>query len=369
VSAAGALRKLALAAVLLAIVAGVAVAAAFQWYREPIAALTEPVTLDVTPGESLAAVAQELAGKGVMPRPRLWTLFGRYEGKATKLRAGEYLLEPGLSPAGVLDLLVSGRVVLHSITIVEGWTFAQALAAVRAAPTVRRTLDDATPEQIMTKLGSRGVHPEGQLFPDTYLVARGTSDLDVLELAHRRLQQELADAWTQRLDGLPLDEPYEALILASIVEKETGAPDERPRIAGVFVNRLRLGMRLQTDPTVIYGLGTRYDGDIRSRDLRTDTPYNTYTRAGLPPTPIALVGREALRAATRPLATDELFFVATGLGDGRHVFSKTYAEHDRAVDRMLARQRGGGAKAGTGGGDGGGNGSGGGSGPAKAQSR
>jgi UPF0755 protein len=339
--AARALRMLAAALLVLAAIAGVGVATAFQWYREPIAALAEPTAVEVAPGEGLAAVAQKLAADGVIDRPRLWTLFGRYEGKSTRLRAGEYALEPGLSPAGVLDLLVSDRVVLHSITIVEGWTYAQALAAVRAAPILRRTLDDATPEQVMAKLGSRGVHPEGQLFPDTYLVARGTSDLDLLRLAHERLQKELADAWTQRLDGLPLDGPYDALILASIVEKETGAPDERPRIAGVFVNRLRLGMRLQTDPTVIYGLGERYDGDIRSRDLKTDTPYNTYTRAGLPPTPIALVGREALRAATRPLTTDDLFFVATGLGDGRHVFSKTYAEHARAVERMLARQRAG----------------------------
>jgi UPF0755 protein len=343
VTGGGALRKLAFAIVLLAAIGGIAVVSAFQWYRQPITALAAPTTVEVAPGEGLAAVAQKLAAQGIIERPRLWALFGRYEGKATRLRAGEYTLEPGLSPAGVLDLLVNGRVVLHAITIVEGWTFAQALAAVRAAPVVRRTLDDATPEQIMSKLGSDGVHPEGQLFPDTYLVARGTTDAGVLQLAHDRLQKELADAWAQRLDDVPLDDPYQALILASIVEKETGAPEERARIAGVFVNRLRLGMRLQTDPTVIYGIGERFDGDIRTRDLRTDTPYNTYTRAGLPPTPIALVGREALRAATRPLATDDLFFVATGLGDGRHVFSKTYAEHNRAVAQMLARQRAGGA--------------------------
>jgi UPF0755 protein len=338
-------RWLALGLVLLAAAVGIAVAAAVQWYRTPIAALSGHVTVEVAPGEGLSAVAQKLATLGIVDRPRLWTLFGRYEGLATKLRAGEYALEPGLSPAGVLDLLVSGRVVLHSITIVEGWRFDQALAAVRAAPTVRPTLDEATPEQIMTALGARGVHPEGQLFPDTYLVARGTTDLDVLRLAHERLQKELAAAWGARLEGLPLRDPYQALILASIVEKETGAPDERPLIAGVFVNRLRLGMRLQTDPTVIYGIGPGFDGDIRSRDLRTDTPYNTYTRAGLPPTPIALVGRGALEAATRPLATDALFFVATGLGDGRHVFSKTYAEHGRAVEQMLARQRAGAGRA------------------------
>jgi UPF0755 protein len=339
-------RRLLLAAGLLALVAAFGAWLAIDWYRSPIASLTAPQTVEVETGEGLAAVARKLAARGLVDRPRLWTLFGRYEGKATRLRAGEYELTPGLSPAALLDLLVSGRVVLHGITIVEGWTFAQALAAVRAEPAIRRTLDDAPPAEIMAKLGAEGVHPEGQLFPDTYLVASGATDLEVLKLAHARLKEELEAAWQARAEGLPLRDPYQALVLASIVEKETGAPDERPRIAGVFVNRLRLGMRLQTDPSVIYGLGERYDGDIRARDLTTDTPYNTYTRAGLPPTPIALVGRAALQAATRPLSTDDLYFVATGLGDGRHVFSKTYADHGRAVAQMLARQR---ASAGRGG--------------------
>jgi UPF0755 protein len=312
----------------------------YWWYHAPIAALKAPVVVEVAPGEGLNAVAQKLARAGLIERPRIWTQFGRYEGKAARLRVGEYELEPGLSPSDVLDRLVSGRVVLHPVTIVEGWTFAQALAAVRAAPAVKRTLDGVAPRQVMARLGEPGVHPEGQFFPDTYLVARGTTDLDVLRQAHDRMKQELAAAWEQRAEGLPLADPYAALILASIVEKETGAPEERPRIAGVFVNRLRLGMRLQTDPTVIYGLGDRYDGDIRTRDLTTDTPYNTYTRAGLPPTPISLPGRAALRAATQPQPGDALYFVATGLGDGRHVFSTTYAEHGRAVAQMLARQRG-----------------------------
>jgi UPF0755 protein len=339
----GAVRRLALMAVLLAIVVAIAVVQAFDWYRAPIAALTEPQTLDVAPGEGLAAVAQKLAARGLLDWPRLWTLFGRVEGKATRVRAGEYALAPGLSPANLLNLLVSGRVVLHPVTIVEGWTFAQALAAVGATPALRVTLDSVPPGEIMARLGSPDLHPEGQLFPDTYLVARGATDLDVLRLAHDRLRKELEAAWGQREEGLPLGNPYQALILASIIEKETGAPEERPHIAGVFVNRLRLGMRLQTDPTVIYGIGERFDGDIRARDLTTDTPYNTYTRAGLPPTPIALVGRAALQAATQPQATDDLFFVATGLGDGRHVFSRTYAEHSRAVAQMLERQRRGGA--------------------------
>jgi UPF0755 protein len=333
-----------LVAVLLLTGGGIALAVytGFAWYHTPIAALRAPVVVEVAPGESLGAVAQKLARAGLIDRPRVWTQFGKSEGKAAKLRAGEYQLESGLSPSDVLDRLVSGRVVLHPITIVEGWTFAQALAAVRDSPVVKHTLAGATPAQVMARLGAPGVHPEGQLFPDTYLVARGTSDLEVLEQAHERMKRELDAAWERRAEGLPLTDSYAALILASIVEKETGAPEERARIAGLFVNRLRLGMRLQTDPTVIYGLGDRYDGDIRSRDLTTDTPYNTYTRAGLPPTPIALPGRAALQAATQPQAGDDLFFVATGEGTGRHAFAKTYAEHARNVERMLARQRAGG---------------------------
>jgi UPF0755 protein len=334
---------LALALVTVAVLAGagLAVLAARAWYRAPIAALTAPTTVEVAAGQTLSSVAEQLRTRGLIDRPRTWSAFARLEGKATRLRAGEYAVEPGATPASLLDLLVSGRVVLHPMTIVDGWTFAQALAAVRATPAVRHVLDGATPAEIMARLGRPGVHPEGQLFPDTYLVARGTTDLEVLAQAHGRLEKELASAWAERAEGLPLADAYQALILASIVEKETGAPEERPRIAGVFVNRLRLGMRLQTDPTVIYGLGEQYDGNIRKRDLLTDTPYNTYTRGGLPPTPISLPGRAALRAATRPDATDALYFVASGLGDGRHVFSASYAEHDRAVHQYLVRLRAG----------------------------
>lgn len=333
------MRKLVLLVVMLGLLAAGAFGYAWSWYRAPLAGLDAPTAFVVEPGEGLAVVAQRLAEAGIVDQPRLLSAFGRYTNKASRVRAGEYQLEPGTTPEGLLDQLVQGRVVLHPVTFVEGWTFAQALAALHAQPVVTKTVSSPPDAALMAKLGSPGLHPEGQLYPDTYLVARGTTDLDVLKLAHRRLQEELAKAWDARAPGLPLANAYEALILASIVEKETGAPEERARIAGLFVNRLRKGMRLQTDPTVIYGIGSAYDGNIRRRDLTTDTPYNTYTRAGLPPTPIALPSRAALEAATRPAATDDLYFVATGAGDGRHTFSRTLEEHNAAVARYLARLR------------------------------
>jgi UPF0755 protein len=342
------LRKLIYALLLLTLLlAGAGALAVLSWYRAPLPASAGPAVVEVKPGEGLATLARRLAAEGRLDRPRLWVLLGRLEGKASRIRAGEYAVPPGTTPAGLLDLLVEGRVILHPITLVEGWTFVQALETIRANPVIRRTFVGPPDATLMARLGAPDVHFEGQLFPDTYLVPRGTTDLEVLELAHRRLQRELAAAWEKRAPNLPIETPYEALILASIIEKETGAPDERPRIAGVFVNRLQRGMRLETDPTVIYGLGGAYDGNIRRRDLRSDTPYNTYTRDGLPPTPIALASGAAIEAAVRPLETDELFFVATGSGDGRHVFSRTYAEHSAAVQRYLARLRSSGASGGT----------------------
>ena len=332
------------AAVLLSVLAltglaatGAGLALALRWYRAPLAARAEIV--EIAPGQTLAAIADGLAARGVLDHPRLWTLFARYSGKAARVRAGEYALRPGTTAEGLLDLLVSGHVLLHPVTLIEGWTFAEALAAVQANPVVRTTLKGAPAAHTMELLGGSVVAPEGQLFPDTYLVPRGATDLEVLKLAHARLEERLAAVWQQRRADLPLRSAYEALILASIVEKETGAADERPRIAGVFVNRLRHGMRLQTDPTVIYGLGAAYDGSLHRRDLVTDTPYNTYTRAGLPPTPIALPSAESLQAAVQPLPTDELYFVATGRGDGRHMFSTTLAQHDTAVARYLVQLR------------------------------
>jgi UPF0755 protein len=232
---------------------------------------------------------------------------------------------------------------LYVVTIPEGWTFRQALAAIQSHPAVKVELAGLAAAAVMQRLGLGERHPEGLFFPDTYHFPRGTSDGTILLQAHARMENALATAWADRAAQLPLDSPYQALILASLVEKETGAPDERGLISGVFVNRLRKGMRLQTDPTVIYGLGEAFDGNLRRRDLLADTPYNTYTRAGLPPTPIALPGRDALEAAVRPAATDALYFVATGLGDGRHFFAKSLVAHNANVQRHLANLRGGGA--------------------------
>jgi UPF0755 protein len=312
-----------------------------QWLHSPVAALTAPVIFEVPSGASLGAVARELHEAGLLDRPRTWLRHGIRAGLATRIQAGEYRLLPGTTPATLLDQFAAGDVILHTLTVPEGWTFRQALAALQSHPRVRVELANLTDAQVLARLGIREKHPEGLFFPDTYRFARGTSDRSLLLQAHARLERELEDAWMIRAADLPLGSAYEALILASLVEKETAAADERPLIAGVFVNRLRMGMRLQTDPTVIYGLGGRFDGNLRRRDLEADTPYNSYTRAGLPPTPIALAGRQALDAATRPATTRSLYFVATGLGDGRHYFAETLVEHKANVKRHLANLRAG----------------------------
>lgn len=312
-----------------------------RWLGEPIAALREPITFEVPPGASLAAVAGDLEGLGLMERPAAWIRLARRKGDATRIQAGEYRLMPGTSPAALLAQFVTGDIVLHALTLPEGWTFRQGIAAIQSHPQVKVELRNLRDEELMARLGIRDGHPEGQFFPDTYRFPRGTSDRELLLQAHARMQRELQAAWGRREADLPLATPFEALILASLVEKETGAADERPLIAGVFVNRLRKGMRLQTDPTVIYGIGAKFDGNLRRRDLVTDTPYNTYTRAGLPPTPIALPGRAALEAAVRPARTDALYFVATGLGDGRHFFATSLVAHNANVSRHLSNLRGG----------------------------
>jgi UPF0755 protein len=312
-----------------------------HWLNAPLRSLTEPVTFDVTPGASLAAVARDLERRGLLDRPRTWLRHGVRAGLEGKIQAGEYRLLPGTSPATLLDQLVAGDVVLHALTIPEGWTFRQALRLIQGHALVRVELGELSDTELLARLGIAETHPEGLFFPDTYRFPRGASDRELLMQAHARLDFELQEAWKARAPDLPFATPREALILASLVEKETAAAEERPLIAGVFVNRLRKGMRLQTDPSVIYGLGERFDGDLRRRDLEADTPYNSYTRAGLPPTPIALVGREALDAATRPATTPVLYFVATGLGDGRHYFAETLASHNKNVARHLANLRSG----------------------------
>jgi UPF0755 protein len=254
-------------------------------------------------------------------------------------KAGEYEIAAHASPGTILGQLEAGRVVLTSLTVVEGWSFADMRRAIEAHHEIAQTMAGKSDAEVMQAIGHAGEHPEGRFFPDTYRFAAGTSDREILALGYRQMAEVLASAWAARTAELPLRTPYEALILASIVEKETGREEERARVAGVFVSRLRSGMRLQTDPTVIYGLGDNYDGSLHDRDLRTDTPYNTYTRAGLPPTPIALPGRASVWASLHPQQDGALYFVATGNGDGSHHFSRTLEEHNAAVQRYLSRLR------------------------------
>jgi len=300
---------------------------------------SEPVIIQIQPGLSERAVLTRLHAAGVLSEPRAIQLWLRLYATGRSFKAGNYELPADATPRAILEQLWSGRVVLESLTVIEGWTFAQMRAAVAAHSALRHTVSGLDEAAIMTALGLDGLHPEGRFYPDTYRFAAGTTDLEILRLAHEQLDRRLERYWRERTADTPLQSAYEALILASIVEKESALPAERPLIAGVYVSRLRRGMRLQSDPTVIYGLGDRYDGDIRTVDLRTDTPYNTYTRGGLPPTPIALPGDAALRAVAQPTETGALFFVATGLPDGSHEFNEDYAGHKLAVTRMLERQR------------------------------
>ena len=314
----------------------------FLWLEERMQSpqpRREPLLLDVRPGEPVRAVLQELQQRGALPDARLVELWARLVDRVPQVKSGRYAIAADASPQQILQQLDEGRVLLESLTVVEGTVFAELRRRLAAHPGLRQTLTGISDAELMRRLGAPGVHPEGRFFPDTYLFAWGSADLDLLKLAYARMQQRLASAWATRRPDLPLRSADEALTLASIVEKESALAAERPRVAGVFVQRLRLGMRLQSDPTVIYGLRERYDGDIRRRDLVTDTPYNTYTRSGLPPTPIGLPGEAALRAVTQPVETGELYFVATGLGDGSHSFSRDYDTHRRAVQQMLERQR------------------------------
>ncbi len=340
------MRRALLATAILLLTALVAAAALYgyaeRWYRTPLAGLTATAVVEIAPGEPLGRVLEGLAARGLVEHPRLLAWLARRDGKAARVQAGEYALAPGTSPAALLEQLVEGRVLLHPVTLVEGWTVAAALESLHANPVLKQAVPSAADPELMRRLGSPGVAAEGEFFPDTYLVPKGATDLEVLRLAHARLAERLAADWAGRRADLPLSGPYQALILASIIEKETGDPAERPHIAAVFINRLRRGMRLQTDPTVIYGLGARYDGSLHRRDLTSDTEYNTYTRDGLPPTPIALPSGAALAAAVQPADSDDLYFVATGRGDGRHEFSRTLEAHNAAVARYLERLRGGG---------------------------
>jgi UPF0755 protein len=300
---------------------------------------TDVSRIDVEPGATVRSVLGRLEASGALHDARAVEWYLRLHGSRPRVQAGTYEIPAHASPAQILSVFEQGRVILEQLTVVEGATFADFLEALAQHPQVTHTLGGKTPVDIMTLLGHPGQNAEGEFFPDTYRFAANTPDVAILGLAYDSMQRALAAAWQERHPDLPIDTPYEALILASMVEKEAALKSERARIAGVFVNRLRKGMRLQSDPTVVYGLGGGYDGSIHTRDLQHDTPYNTYTRAGLPPTPIALPGRESLLAAVQPEGTSALYFVATGLGDGAHHFSSTLEEHNAAVQAYLVRLR------------------------------
>jgi UPF0755 protein len=334
-------RRIALIAIALAIAVAVGLGGS-RWldrqFRTPGVEATA-VRIEVPPGATVRGVFHHLAALRLLAHPKLTEFYLRLHGRQFRLKAGEYEIPPHASAATIVALLAEGRVVLEQLTVVEGSTFADFRRALESDPHVRATLRGRSDAEVMAAIGHAGEAPEGRFFPDTYRFASGTTETELLRMAYDKMSEVLAAAWAERLADLPLRTPYEALVLASIVEKETGLATERPLIAGVFIERLRKGMRLQSDPTVIYGMGAQYAGDIRSRDLVTDTLYNTYTRAGLPPTPIALPGRDSLLATVRPLETGALYFVATGDGDGGHHFSATLAEHDAAVRHYLARLR------------------------------
>lgn len=322
---------------LLVVVAGGSLGYAWYWLHQPVATLDD-ATYEVARGASVNSIARGLQQKGWLEYPQLWRGWAHLTHKASLIKAGEYALHKGMSPDELLQLFTSGKVVLHSVQFIEGSTFADMRRIVMAQSSIAQTLQNSSDAEIMRRLNMPGVHPEGQFFPDTYQYARGTSDLEILALAQRRMQKELQQAWNSRSGELAVHSPYEVLILASIVEKESSLAGERPKIAGLFMDRLDRGMRLQTDPTVIYGLGDNYDGNIHKSDLQRDTPYNTYTRDGLPPTPICLPGAGSLQAVTHPERTGALYFVATGEG-GTHHFSKTYEEHAQAVAKLVKLQR------------------------------
>lgn len=325
-------------AVLIA-VAGLGVLRFQSFLSQPLALPDEGIAFAIPPGRSFGQISNDLAALGVIDQPDLLRWYGRLSGKAGAVQAGEYIIEAGLTPSSLVDMFVSGNVRLYSFTIVEGWTYRELLAALVQSDNIVSTQTYEDWPALLESLGSDRDHPEGLFLPETYHFPNGSDDVEILRQAYVLMQQTLAAEWENRATGLPLKDPYEALILASIVEKETALAAERPRISGVFVRRLQEGMRLQTDPTVIYGIGPEFNGNLTRRDLRTDTPYNTYTRSGLPPTPIALPGQAAINAAVQPAAGSELYFVATGLADGSHKFSDTKEQHDAAVQEYLRRLR------------------------------
>ncbi|WP_187358623.1 endolytic transglycosylase MltG [Pseudoduganella aquatica] len=318
--------------IMLGILAAAAAGGGFAWWAgQPIITEEPAIEFTIVPGSGAHAAGQQIAEAGIPIQPLLFNLLARFTQKSSKLKAGAYELKPGTTPLRLIDQLVRGEFAQEQLTIIEGWTFRQMRQAVAAHKGLKHDTIALSDTELMALVSPEFKAPEGLFFPDTYLFAKGSSELAIFRQAHAMLIAKLSDAWEKRDPNLPYKNPYEALTMASIVEKETGQKSERNMIAGVFVNRLRLGMLLQTDPTVIYGMGARYDGKIRKKDLETDTPYNTYTRAGLPPTPIALPGVQSLTAALAPAKTAALYFVSRGNGTSK--FSDNLTDHNRAVNQ------------------------------------
>lgn len=339
-----AMRRWAIAG-LCAAALGAAAAGAWAWldYRSflsrPVIAGGDPMVVMLEPGTSYTGLLDQLQRRNLIDEHLWWRVLGWRTRAGARIKAGEYRIEPGQRPAAFLADVMAGKVVQHAFTIVEGWTFSELRTALEAERKLAHALEGLDRQQVMARLEHPDVHPEGRFLPETYHFTRGMTDLEILRRSYAAMEEALRAAWRERDTGLPYEDPSEVLVMASIIEKETAVPDERQRIAGVFVRRLQRGMRLQTDPTVIYGLGDGFDGNLRRTDLRHDTPYNTYTRHGLPPTPIALPGRASLEAAVHPADGSALYFVSRG--DGSHVFSDTLEEHNRAVARYQLNSGGG----------------------------
>jgi len=321
------------------VIVSVAAVAGFQWWAgQPITPEGAVIPFAIAPGSGVAGAAQQMVASGVPVNPFLFGVLARVTGKAGRIKAGSYELKPATSPRRLLTQLVRGEFAQESLTIIEGWTFRQMRQIIDAAPNLKHETAKLSDKELLARVAPEAKYagPEGLFFPDTYLFAKNASDLSIYRQAHEMMMKRLKTAWEKRDPGLPYVEPYQALIMASLVEKETGQKGERAMIAGVFVNRLKTGMLLQTDPTVIYGMGEKYDGKIHKKDLETDTPYNTYTRPGLPPTPIALPGVQSLAAAMAPAKTEALYFVSRG--DGTSHFSANLNEHNKAVNQYQRQQ-------------------------------
>lgn len=327
-------KKIFIPAILLVLLA--TAGAAYYAYR-PMQLPATPFEFELKQGANLKGMAHQLRQAGLLEQEWTFVWLTRLLGKSSQIKAGHYALQQPVSPMELLEIFHRGEVVQRNLSIIEGWTFKQFRAALNANPDLNHVTLNLTDAEILQRIGATETHPEGLFFPDTYRFAAGSRDLVIFERAYRNMQSRLQMEWELRDHDLPLQTPYQALILASIVEKETGTPSDRQMIAAVFINRLRKGMRLQTDPTVIYGIGEKFDGNLRKRDLLTDTPYNTYTRYGLTPTPISLPGHDALHAALHPAQTDALYFVARG--DGSSHFSSSLIAHNRAVDQFQKRRK------------------------------